>query len=119
MFANSFLCDISSHVTFKWSRTSLKLVRLEFRKILSANIKSPLPLELSIPINMASDSGLHSLSSRGQTAAKSTLPVFADIINDLYSADSNPSGIISLGLAENVRMSNGIESCILRHIWLD
>jgi hypothetical protein len=59
---------------------------------------------LATPISMASHSGLQNLSSRGKTAARSSLPVFLDVISDSFSAGSNPAGFISLGLAENVRM---------------
>jgi hypothetical protein len=52
--------------------------------------------------NMANISGLRTLSSRGETAAKATLPAALDVISDLFSKESNPAGFISLGLAENV-----------------
>lgn len=54
-------------------------------------------------VNMASIAGLQSLSARGESIVKSIPPVFLDVISDSFSADSNPTGFISLGLAENVR----------------
>jgi hypothetical protein len=53
-------------------------------------------------VNMASIPDLESLSCRGKTAAQSPVPVFLDVIGDLFSGESNPTGFVSLGLAENV-----------------
>lgn len=53
---------------------------------------------------MAIVSEIQSLSSRGQTSADAALPVFVDVIRDPFSWDSNPTGYLSLGVAENVRI---------------
>ena len=51
---------------------------------------------------MADLSQAHTLSSRGQVAAKQQFPAYAETLSNLYDADKNPEGYASLGLAENV-----------------
>lgn len=71
-----------------------------------------------VTINMASISSFQTLSSRGETAAKSILPVL-DVISDSFSAESNPAGFISLGLAENVRITIWHKFLNAPYLWLD
>jgi hypothetical protein len=41
------------------------------------------------------------ISSRGLTL-EAKKPVFFDVLNNLWDPESNPDGIINIGLAENV-----------------
>lgn len=41
-------------------------------------------------------------SSRGLALA-AKIPTFFDVLKDLWDPESNPRGIVNLGLAENVR----------------
>lgn len=41
------------------------------------------------------------VSSRG-LALKAKMPVFLDVLRDLWDPELNPNGIINLGLVENV-----------------
>ena len=42
------------------------------------------------------------ISARGR-ALEPKVPVFFDVLNNLWDPESNPDGIVNLGLAENVR----------------
>lgn len=42
------------------------------------------------------------VSSRGLALAPK-VPVFFDVLKDLWDPESNPNGTVNLGLAENVR----------------
>lgn len=41
------------------------------------------------------------ISSRG-LALEGKMPVFFDVLNNLWDLERNPNGIVNLGLAENV-----------------
>lgn len=42
------------------------------------------------------------ISNRGR-ALEPKVPVFFDVLNNLWDPEANPDGIVNLGLAENVR----------------
>jgi hypothetical protein len=43
----------------------------------------------------------NNISSRG-LALEARKPVFFDVLNNLWDPESNPDGIVNIGLAENV-----------------
>jgi hypothetical protein len=43
----------------------------------------------------------NTISSRGITL-EARKPVFFDVLNNLWDSESNPGGIVNIGLAENV-----------------
>lgn len=44
---------------------------------------------------------INNISSRG-LALEARKPVFFDVLNNLWNPESNPDGIVNIGLAENV-----------------
>jgi hypothetical protein len=45
-----------------------------------------------------------SISARGKAFAAQK-PTFLDVLSDLWAPNSNPDGIVNIGLAENVRIN--------------
>lgn len=43
------------------------------------------------------------ISTRGQSFAEKR-PVFFEVLDDLWNPESNPNGIVNVGLAENVNI---------------
>lgn len=46
-----------------------------------------------------------SISARGKAFAAQK-PTFLDVLSDLWAPNSNPGGIVNIGLAENVRINH-------------
>ena len=61
-------------------------------------------------VEIRSDTNMNTISSRGLALA-AKMPVFFDVLKDLWDFESNPNGIVNLGLAENVRAKY-----VLQHI---
>ncbi|KAL4908704.1 hypothetical protein BDW74DRAFT_173936 [Aspergillus multicolor] len=52
---------------------------------------------------------MHNISSRG-LALEAKKPVFFDVLNNLWNPESNPDGIVNIGLAENALMQAEMKS---------
>lgn len=59
-----------------------------------------------------------SLSARGK-AFISQRPAFFDVLSDLWSPKSNPHGIVTMGLAENVGKSHSGFCYVIANTYLD